>query len=72
MSFLPIENSENYTVDHIDGNRQNNYLENLRWVSNEENVGLMLMHRGELNKELTRLLKKYSYDELLKILRELD
>lgn len=71
-SFDPIEGFENYTVDHIDGNRQNNYLDNLQWVSNEENVGLMLMRRGELNKELTRLLKTHSYEEVLQLLRGLD
>jgi len=64
-SFNPIENLENYTVDHIDGNRDNNKLENLRWVTNEENTKLMLFNRKELNKELTRLLYKHSYNEVL-------
>ncbi len=33
-----IENKNNYNqVDHIDGNKQNNSLENLRWVDNRLN-----------------------------------
>lgn len=36
-SFIP--NPENLSdVDHIDGNRQNNSLTNLRWVTHGENI----------------------------------
>lgn len=56
LSFDPIDNAEDYTVDHIDGNRSNNRLENLRWVTNSDNIAFMMIHRKELNKELTRLL----------------
>ena len=70
-SFSPIENLADYTVDHINGKKTDNTLENLRWASNEENVGLMMMNRGELNKELTRLLNFYSYNELLEVLKRL-
>lgn len=70
-SFNPVDNLENLTVDHIDGNKTNNCLSNLRWVTNEENIRLMLMNRSELNKELTRLLDTYSYNELLAILKNI-
>ncbi len=56
LSFDPIDNAEDYTVDHIDGNRSNNKLENLRWATNSDNIAFMMIHRKELNKELTRLL----------------
>ena len=71
MSFNPIENPNDYQVDHINGNRTDNRLENLRWVSNEENTLLMINNRKELNKELTRILQNHSYDEVLEILRRI-
>lgn len=71
LSFSPIDNENDYTVDHIDGNRTNNKLENLRWASNVDNLAFMMIHRKELNKELTRLLQKYDYDKLLEILQNI-
>ena len=37
LAFCPIENSELYEVNHKDGNCQNNNLDNLEWVTSEEN-----------------------------------
>ena len=37
MHFISLPPFENAQVDHIDRNRTNNNLENLRWVSNSEN-----------------------------------
>ena len=37
-TFNPIKNMQNLTVDHIDGNHQNNSLSNLRWMTIEENL----------------------------------
>ena len=63
-TFAPIENSENFYVDHIDGKRNNNCLDNLRWVKATEN----LMFRNEKWQELSEiyqnLLLKYGYDKL--------
>lgn len=71
QSFFPIENPQAYTVDHINGIRTDNRLENLRWMTNEENVFVMLAQRADLNKELTRLIQKYSYEGTLKLLQSL-
>lgn len=71
QSFNPMENFEELTVDHINGIRSDNKLENLRWETNENNVRLMLLQRADLNKELTRIIQKYGYDKTLKILQEL-
>lgn len=71
QSFNPIEDYQNYTVDHINGIRSDNRLENLRWVTNEENILAMMSQRSELNKELTRLIQKFGYDKTLILLQSL-
>jgi hypothetical protein len=38
MAFYPISNPENFVVDHIDENKSNNILENLRWMSSAQNT----------------------------------
>ena len=38
MSFCPVDGMEGLEVDHIDGDKSNNVLSNLRWVTHEENM----------------------------------
>ena len=38
VAFYPREDSDNLEVNHIDGNPQNNVLENLEWVTSKENL----------------------------------
>ena len=37
ITFNPVENMDDLQVDHIDFNKQNNCLENLRWLTPAEN-----------------------------------
>lgn len=47
MTWRPLPNDGTpMTVDHLDSNRRNNHLENLEWVSQEENL-----RRAEINLE---------------------
>ena len=71
QSFNPRKDYDNLTVDHLDGNRSNNKLENLEWTTGDENTLRMLNVRADLNKELTRLIQKYGYDEVLQKLKEM-
>ena len=71
FSFCPIDNASEMTIDHINGIKNDNRLENLRWVSAEDNVRFMITHRGELNKALTKIIQKYGYDKTLEILLDL-
>lgn len=72
ITFRPIENMESYTVDHINGIRDDNRLENLRWASSSENIQYMLFKRADLNKELTRIIQNHGYEETLKILQKIE
>lgn len=38
LTFNPVENSDQLEVNHIDGNRANNNLDNLEWCTHAENM----------------------------------
>ena len=69
QTFDPVENFETMVVDHINGIRTDNRLENLRWASSEENTLFMLKNREEITRETTRLIQKYGYNKTLELIR---
>ena len=70
-AFEPIENSDTLSVDHINGIRSDNRLENLRWMNLDENINAMISNRKDLNIELTRIIQKFGYEKTLELLKTL-
>lgn len=70
-TFNPIENQEKLTVDHLNGIRNDNRLENLQWSSREDNISFVLTRREDINKEISRIIQKYGYEETLAKLKAL-
>lgn len=55
MSFCPVDGMNKLEVDHIDGDKSNNILSNLRWVTHEENLSNQEeVERRELRKAETK------------------
>lgn len=71
FSFNNIEDPENYEVDHIDGNRSNNSLSNLRLVTRQQNNKYKIKNRSELDKIFTQLLYNHTYEEIINYLKEM-
>lgn len=71
QTFEPIDNFNSMIVDHANGIRSDNRLENLRWESSEDNTKWMIMNRKEITTETTRLINKYGYKKTLEILKQI-
>ena len=62
-TFIPIDNMENLTVDHIDGNRQNNQVFNLRWTTMAKNIKNRDENQKKIHVLVAQLINKYGYQQ---------
>lgn len=68
ITFRPITNMEEMSVDHIDGNKMNNSLNNLQWVTPEENTKLAYLTGLSNTKGENHGKSKITEEEALKII----
>lgn len=65
ITFKPIKDYENFDVDHIDCNKQNNNLDNLEWVTSKKNT-----HRAIKNGLYSNERKAISDETVIKVRQE--
>ena len=71
MTFCPIDNPKDYVVDHINGIRSDNRLENLQWVTEKENLQKRIINRASLQNNLLKIIQKYGYEKTNALLLEI-
>lgn len=66
------ENMEEMVVNHKDGNKKNNNLENLQWLSKNKNLQEMAMWNHTPIREINfQLVEKYGIEKTIELLKEL-
>lgn len=71
MAFCPVSNMKDLEVNHIDGDKKNNKLENLEWCTASENqlhafrIGLQKARKGERSN--WSKLRKEDIDKIFKL-----
>lgn len=68
MAFNPIKNNQDFDVDHINGIKNDNRLENLRWVSSQRNIEFRDNNQNKIGAVVSELIQKYGYEEIYQYL----
>lgn len=67
MTFNPVEGMENLQVNHIDGNKQNNYIRNLEWCTQSENQKHAFAHGLNSKKGIKNPACKLTEEQVIEI-----
>ena len=70
-NFCPREDMVNLQVNHIDGNKQNNHIENLEWTTPSENTKHAFSINLKTQKGINNNANKYSEEVILKAIEML-
>lgn len=70
-TFNPIDNMESLYVDHINGIRDDNRIENLRWVTCKDNMIYRKENWDLIQNNINKVIQKYGYEEFNSILENL-
>lgn len=70
-TFNPVENMDSLYVDHINGIRSDNRLENLRWVSQQANMIYRTDNWSLIQDNINLAIQKFGYDNFNKKLEEI-
>lgn len=68
LAFNPIKNSQEFDVDHINGIKNDNRLENLRWVSSQRNIEFRDINQNKIGAVVSELIQEYGYEEIYQYL----
>lgn len=72
-TYNPIPNMEEFQVNHKDGNKKNNHLDNLEWMTPKQNIihsweNGLAHHRGDSHGRAT--ISENQAKEIIKMLKE--
>ena len=71
QSFNPVDNPELLSVDHVNGQRNDNKLTNLRWVFQKENAKFSDENNTKIREIIATLVQNYGYFETIELLKTL-